>query len=144
MTNKNAFFSLKDKVFDDVLLPLKESLDKADESVGEKILSAKFKDPWLARYLSMLLPGVDRIYKGDMILGLVKTIFFAIILASVGAVVMADNLGKGLSITGLMLWFACYLLAWAWFVADIFLVHRGIKHDNLAKIFEILQETKQK
>ena len=89
MTNKNAFFSLKDKVFDDVLLPLKESLNKADESVG--------------------------------------------------AVVMADNLGKGLSITGLMLWFACYLLAWAWFVADIFLVYRGIKNDNLNKIYQALQ-----
>ena len=93
--------------------------------------------------LSLLLPGADRIYKGDIVLGLVKIIFLIAIYVSAG-VITSEGIAENLSFAALMLWFACFFLAFAWVVADIFLVYRGVKRDNLAKIFEILNKTKQK
>lgn len=133
----------KDKVPNDALLPLKESLEKANEAAIEMLVFANLKNPLLALVLSLLLPGADRIYKGDIVLGLAKIIFLIAIYVSAG-VVANDGVAENLSFAVLMLWFACFFSAFAWAVADIFLVYRGVKRDNLAKIFEILNKTKQR
>ena len=139
MTNSDMlFYSLKDKVPNDALLPLKESLDKADESVSERFLLVDFKNALLGLVLSVLLPGVDRIYKGDIVLGVFKLIYFIGVYV---ALQISDNFGaldsSDLGALVLLLVLAVGLLAW--FVADMFLVWRGIKRDNLKKIFTILE-----
>lgn len=146
MQESNFSFMLlqfKDKVPNDALLPLKESLEKANEAAIEMLVFANLKNPLLALVLSLLLPGADRIYKGDMVLGLVKIIFFIAVYVSAG-VVANDGIAENLSFAAIMLWFACFCSAFAWAVADIFLVYRGVKRDNLTKIFEILNKTKQR
>lgn len=146
MQESNFSFMLlqfKDKVPNDALLPLKESLEKANEAAIEMLVFANLKNPLLALVLSLLLPGADRIYKGDIVLGLAKIIFLIAIYVSAG-VVANDGVAENLSFAVLMLWFACFFSAFAWAVADIFLVYRGVKRDNLAKIFEILNKTKQR
>lgn len=139
MTNSDMlFYSLKDKVPNDALLPLKESLDKADESVSERFLLVDFKNALLGLVLSVLLPGVDRIYKGDIVLGVFKLVYFIGVYV---ALQISDNFGaldsSDLGALVLLLVLAVGLLAW--FVADMFLVWRGIKRDNLKKIFTILE-----
>ncbi len=139
MTNSDMlFYSLKDKVPNDALLPLKESLDKADESVSERFLLVDFKNALLGLVLSVLLPGVDRIYKGDIVLGVFKLIYFIGVYV---ALQISDNFGaldsSDLGALVLLLVLAVGLLAW--FIADMFLVWRGIKRDNLKKIFTILE-----
>lgn len=146
MQESNFSFMLlqfKDKVPNDALLPLKESLEKANEAAMEMLVFANLKNPLLALVLSLLLPGADRIYKGDMVLGLAKIIFLIAIYVSAG-VMANDGVAENLSFAALMLWFACFFSAFAWVVADIFLVYRGVKRDNLTKIFEILNKTKQR
>ncbi len=146
MQESNFSFMLlqfKDKVPNDAILPLKESLEKANEAAIEMLVFANLKNPLLALVLSLLLPGADRIYKGDMVLGLVKIIFFIAVYVSAG-VMANDGVAENLSFAAIMLWFACFFSAFAWAVADIFLVYRGVKRDNLAKIFEILNKTKQR
>ena len=139
MTNSDMlFYSLKDKVPNDALLPLKESLDKADESVSERFLLVDFKNALLGLVLSVLLPGVDRIYKGDIVLGVFKLVYFIGVYV---ALQISDNFGaldsSDLGALVLLLVLAVGLLAW--FIADMFLVWRGIKRDNLKKIFTILE-----
>ena len=109
----------KDKVPNDALLPLKESLEKANEAAMEMLVFANLKNPLLA------------------------LVFLIAIYVSAG-VITSEGIAENLSFAAIMLWFACFFSAFAWVVADIFLVYRGVKRDNLAKIFEILQETKQK
>ena len=65
MQESNFSFMLlqfKDKVPNDALLPLKESLEKANEAAMEMLVFANLKNPLLALVLSLLLPGADRRY----------------------------------------------------------------------------------
>ena len=136
MTNSDMlFYSLKDKVPNDALLPLKESLDKADDGASERLLLVNFKNAVLGLVFSVILPGVDRIYRGDIALGVFKIIYF------IGVYVALEVMSGRQSVTDttmiLLLVLAVGLLVW--FVADMFLVWRGIKRDNLAKIFNALE-----
>ncbi len=141
MQNKDSlFFNLKDKVPNDALLPLKESLDKASESVLEKLVFVNLKNSLLGLVLAFFLPGVDRIYKGDIVLGVVKLIlFFGVVVFNYAVDLewFAEFCVENIAVAVLFLVFMLALLVW--FVIDLFLVYRGIKKDNLKKIFEVLR-----
>lgn len=141
MQNQDSlFFNLKDKVPNDALLPLKESLDKASESVLEKLVFVNLKNSLLGLVLAFFLPGVDRIYKGDIVLGVVKLIlFFGVVVFNYAVDLewFAEFCVENIAVAVLFLVFILALLVW--FVVDLFLVYRGIKKDNLKKIFEVLR-----
>lgn len=141
MQNQDSlFFNLKDKVPNDALLPLKESLDKASESVLEKLVFVNLKNSLLGLVLAFFLPGVDRIYKGDIVLGVVKLIlFFGVVVFNYAVDLewFAEFCVENIAVAVLFLVFMLALLVW--FVIDLFLVYRGIKKDNLKKIFEVLR-----
>lgn len=141
MQNQDSlFFNLKDKVPNDALLPLKESLDKASESVLEKLVFVNLKNSLLGLVLAFFLPGVDRIYKGDIVLGVVKLIlFFGVVVFNYAVDLewFAEFCVENIAVAVLFLVFMLALLVW--FVVDLFLVYRGIKKDNLKKIFEVLR-----
>lgn len=136
----SLFFNLKDKVPNDALLPLKESLDKASESTLEKLVFVNLKNSLLGLVLAFFLPGVDRIYKGDIVLGVVKLIlFFGVVVFNYAVDLewFAEFCAENIAVAVLFLVFILALLVW--FVVDLFLVYRGIKKDNLKKIFEVLR-----
>ena len=140
MTNNDMiFYNLKDKVPSNALLRLKESLDKASEGASKQLLLINLKNAILGLIFSVILPGVDRIYKGDIALGIFKIIYFVVVYIGV-----ESNLGDRLvanseSSVLAVLWLLAIVAMLAWFVADMFLVWKGIKRDNLKKIFEILE-----
>ena len=136
----SLFFNLKDKVPNDALLPLKESLDKASESTLEKLVFVNLKNSLLGLVLAFFLPGVDRIYKGNIVLGVVKLIlFFGVVVFNYAVDLewFAEFCVENIAVAVLFLVFILALLVW--FVVDLFLVYRGIKKDNLKKIFEVLR-----
>lgn len=136
MTNSDMlFYSLRDKVPSDALLPLKESLDKADDGASERLLLANFKNAVLGLVFSVILPGIDRIYKGDVALGVFKLIYFIGVYVALEAMDRRQYISDAEMILLFVLGFGLLV----WFVADMFLVWRGIKRDNLTKIFNALE-----
>lgn len=132
--NDMLFYSLKDKVPSDAFLPLKESLDKADEGISDRLLLVNFKNALLGLVFAVVLPGVDRLYKGDIGLGIFKLIYFIGVYIAL-QVCSEQSVSAGTLIIVVML--AVVLLVW--FFADMFLVWKGIKRDNLKKIFDALE-----
>ena len=132
------FYNLKDKVPSNALLSLKESLDKADEGASRRLLLINLKNAILGLIFSVILPGVDRIYKGDIILGIFKIIYIVGVYIGIEAD-LGDRLIANESAVLAVLWLLAMVAMVAWCVADMFLVWKGIKRDNLKKIFEILE-----
>lgn len=104
----------------------------------------KLKSPVVGLILGLLFGGigVDRFYKGNIGLGVLKilllivsySLFFAGFLG-----VVADSLDEtgevaagsaGMAAVGGIMLFVLVV----WVIADLFLVYKGIKKDNLAKI----------
>ncbi|NDJ27666.1 hypothetical protein CQA38_03105 [Campylobacter sp. MIT 12-5580] len=136
---KNAdtlFLQLKEKVPSDSYAAFKQSLDEAEDSQFDALLLISYKNPILALIFSVIVPGVDRIYKGDVALGVFKLIFVCVIYATFNFYIdKADQLQTGVFIIICVL----AIIAFIWVVSDIFLVYKGVKKDNLRKIFEVLQ-----
>lgn len=91
MSHDTNFFLLyfKDKIPKDSLIFLKESLEKASEEQKEKLLFIKLKNPLYGLLFAFLLPGLDRIYNGNIILGILKII--SAILVSIGLIIAEDK-----------------------------------------------------
>lgn len=136
--NDIIFYNLKDKVSSNALLSLKESLDKADESAVQRLLLRNLKNAILGLIFSVILPGVDRIYKGDIALGIFKIIYIVVVYIGIEVDLGDKIIANGSKILA-VLWLLAIVAMVAWFVADMFLVWKGIKRDNLKKIFEILE-----
>lgn len=136
--NDMIFYNLKDKVPSYALLRLKESLDKADKGASKQLLLINLKNAILGLIFSVILPGVDRIYKGDIALGIFKIIYIVGVYIGIEAD-LGDRLIANESAVLAVLWLLAMVAMVAWCVADMFLVWKGIKRDNLKKIFEILE-----
>lgn len=156
MDNVNVFLmSLKGKIADEALVPLKNSLEKAGESGVEKLMFLRLKNPVVGIVLSLLfgILGVDRFYKGDIKLGVGKIalwlVSFTLLIAGVFS--GADMITPAMSDEEIaevilseaapqfLLGIIGILASYVWWIVDIFLVFFGIKKDNLAKIYVALQ-----
>lgn len=127
------FLQLKDKVPSDAYLALKQSLDNAKDDFKEKLAFILFKNPVLGLVFSVLLPGADRIYKGDLILGIFKLIYFIFVYVFFNIALEFSD--ERLVLLSLLLFFS----ALVWLIVDIFLVFRGIKRANLELIFRAIK-----
>ena len=155
-TKELLFFDLKDRVPNDSVLSLKQSLENAGEDKLERLILLNLKNPILALVLSLFLGflGIDRIYKGDFKLGALKFFLFATILilfvfltllsySLLGDYMDYTKEEATISLFASPLLLAVFMLGLfflllIWSVIDIFLVFFGIKKDNLKKILEIL------
>lgn len=134
MKNAQLFFlQLKEKVPSDSYLALKQSLDKAEDKFEEQLALLSFKNPIMGLIFSVILPGVDRIYKGDLALGIFKIIYFVFVYIFFNLVLESGE--NDLIPISLIL----FIVALIWLVVDIFLVFKGIKRENLKLIFSVLQ-----
>ena len=144
MVYKSVFIlNLKDKIPSDSVLAFKESLDKADNETLEKIILLNIKNPLVGLLLSLFLGvfGVDRFYKGDIKLGILKPVVF--FTSYILTLVFSAAYLTSTSTFYMLLSFVFGLIliaALIWFIADIFLVYFGIKKDNLAKIYQLLSK----
>ena len=116
--------ALQDKLPKDAasLLMLRERLDKmSDAKKGEFAQSLpmlKLKSPKLGLLFGIFgLYGTDRLYKGDIWLGLAK---FAL-----------TNSFFGIVVSGV------------WWIVDWFLVHKDIRKDNFQKVMSALESNQQ-
>jgi len=130
----NAYMLFQGKVSDTHLMVIKSELDKA-EAAGKRpdltLTAAMLKSrPMVGLVLGFLLGwlGVDRFYKGDVGLGILKII---LCIAPMFFAVQAGQRGdEDLLAMAMMIGFASLI----WCIADLFLVYTGIKKDNFNKI----------
>lgn len=127
------------------------------ENALQKLMLVVLKSPVVGIVLSLLFGifGVDRFYKGDLKLGFAKlgliiisyTLLVGVVIVAAVATentFMINNddvvdmieeqyfLPFALGIIGIV-------VAYIWWIVDIFLVFFGIKKDNLSKIYSALQ-----
>ena len=134
----NAYMLFQGKVSDTHLMVIKSELDKA-EAAGKRpdltLTAAMLKSrPMVGLVLGFLLGwlGVDRFYKGDVGLGMLKII---LCIAPMFFAVQAGQRGdEDLAAMAMMISFASLI----WCIADLFLVYMGIKKDNFKKIMASL------
>ncbi|WP_169763952.1 TM2 domain-containing protein [Campylobacter mucosalis] len=76
MNTDAIFLAYKDKVLPENLLMLKEKLEKADERSVSALQLLNLKDPMIGLILGLFFGtlGIDRFYKGDKLLGILKLI----------------------------------------------------------------------
>ena len=156
MDTNAIMMMLQDKLPKDAmsLASLKDRLDKLNAAQREKFSQAlsliKLKSSTIGLVLGLLFGGlgVDRFYKGNIGLGVLKTTLFVLsyilFMASfVGLLAISlDESGSGVAEAGSIGMIAVsgiLLFAFAvWVIADWFLVYKGIKKDNLAKVMTAL------
>ena len=115
-----ALLTLQGKVPSESLPLLQDKLKSANDSQLEKISLISLKSPLLGLVLGFFLGafGVDRFYKGDVILGIAK--IATLIVGFLTTFIIIGN-------------FILFAL-WIWCIVDFFLVWKGIKRDNLNRI----------
>ncbi|MGX3012180.1 TM2 domain-containing protein [Helicobacter sp. 23-1044] len=158
MDNISVFLmSIKGKIPSESLVPLQEKLEKVGENALQKLMLVVLKSPVVGIVLSILfgILGVDRFYKGDLKLGFAKlgliiisyTILFVVLIVAAVATentfMMSDDDVVDMIIEQYFLPFVLAIIgivvAYIWWIVDIFLVFFGIKKDNLSKIHSALQ-----
>lgn len=112
MNNQATLFlsQWSDKIPEGSGLMLQPRLEKLDESKLSSLAITNLKNPIVGLVLGLCFGGfgVDRFYKGDIVLGILK--FLSIFI----------------------------FIGFFWVLADLFLVWKGIKQDNLNKISQQL------
>ena len=147
MIDKDTLFlSIKDKIPSDSLEACKESIDNANADELSKVALLNIKNPVIALLLSLFLGvfGVDRFYKGDVKLGILKPVLFfgSYILTLVCSFIYLDSERSGFNLLFVFVVLFGVLLIGTliWCIVDIFLVYFGIKKDNLAKIYSVFSK----
>ncbi|MBZ7985616.1 TM2 domain-containing protein [Campylobacter sp. Cr9] len=127
-----------------------------DKNLDKKILLAlNLKSPKIGVILGIFFGvfGVDRFYKGDIFLGIIKLILsfishaalFTAFLSALSVIVYAapdappapPNLEQEID-TIILYCFGIWFLFMIYIVCDLFLVYRGIKKDNFQKILMVI------
>lgn len=139
---------IENKIPNKAYSQLTQSIEKANEKSLKELLSLKFKCPKTALFCSVFLGvlGVDRLYKGDIKLGVVKfllgflfyiVVFNALNHSTFGAYELSGSAIFSFSVAFLILLAACI-----WWLVDIFFVCAGVKKDNLSLLNATLNTAK--
>lgn len=126
-----------EKIPQEALPLLQASLERLQETDYVPLANISLKDPLKGLLLGISLGdfGVDRFYKGDIWIGILKIflhLIFAILCLSLGSDedFTLEEWGDLVSLYIVIVWFFASI--------DGFLVYRGIKKDNLQKIQDFI------
>ena len=127
-----VLLALQDKVSSEGLSVLQDKLKNANESQLEKIVITPFKNPIIGLILGFFLGflGVDRFYKGNIFIGILK-ILIPLILLFISFFTIWYGGSEELFISAIII---AYTTSLGWWFIDLFLVWKGIKRDNLNRI----------
>ncbi|HEB7543484.1 TM2 domain-containing protein [Campylobacter coli] len=134
--DKTILLIFKDKIPEERLFILEEELKKSRKDLSA-LYAISLKNPLVGLVLSITvgLFGVDRFYKGDILLACIKLAFFIIPLFATFAILIAllnDN--HSIFIDYFAIFALMFVVASIWKLVDIYLVFVGIKKDNFHKI----------
>ncbi len=130
MSNVNILLAQwKDKIPNDGYFLLQEKLKDADSNSLMVLSHLHLKSCFIGFVLGFFLGGfgIDRFYKGDIGLGIVKCLLFGIFYVIACFAMIVD-------VFGIIFLLPILLTIGMWCFIDLFLVWRGIKQDNLKKI----------
>lgn len=139
---------IKNKVPNKAFSLLKESIEKANEKHLKELLSLNFKCPKTALFCSVFVGilGVDRLYKGDIKLGVMKFLlgflFYIVVFSTLNHSAFGAYELSGSAIFSFSVAFLILLVACIWWLVDIFFVCAGVKKDNLILLNATLNTAK--
>ena len=107
---QNFLISLQGKIGANELIATQGRLDKIPDDKITSLALVELKNPIIGLVLGLFFGGfgVDRFYKGDIGLGILKFLSIFIV------------------------------IGWIWIVVDWFLVYKGIQRDNFMKLNMVL------
>ncbi|MCW1360471.1 hypothetical protein [Campylobacter sp. CCS1377] len=151
---QNLLLILQGKVEVVSLMPYKDKIEALSDEKITQIQFLNFKNPIIGLLLGLIpawiLCGLslDRLYKGDIFLGIMKIVFWIlsfvwIFIAIAIKIAAFDELDYSDDIQAVMTLFVAFLgffVLFIWNLVDFFLVWQGIKKDNLKKIVNFLEQ----
>ncbi|EIJ6841650.1 TM2 domain-containing protein [Campylobacter coli] len=140
--NRFQTFSLamEGKVNIELLAAYKDKIETLSDETLFRFWYLELKNPIIGLILGVvpafILSGLtfDRFYKGDMGLGFAKMAMWAFIFIGLLIAGFFDSSSM------LVVWIFNIVALFIWNILDFFLVWRGIKNDNLAKIIQFLEQ----
>ncbi|HEB9308571.1 TPA: TM2 domain-containing protein [Campylobacter coli] len=138
--DKTILLIFKDKIPQERLFILEEELKKSQNDLSA-LYAISLKNPLVGLVLSITvgLFGVDRFYKGDILLACIKLAFFIIpLFATFAAFIALLNKSHSIFIDYFAIFALMFVVASIWKLVDIYLVFVGIKKDNFYKILNFL------
>ncbi|EIT8211106.1 TM2 domain-containing protein, partial [Campylobacter coli] len=130
--DKTILLIFKDKIPEERLFILEEELKKSQKDLSA-LYAISLKNPLVGLVLSITvgLFGVDRFYKGDILLACIKLAFFIIpLFATFAAFIALLYESHSIFIDYFAIFALMFVVASIWKLVDIYLVFVGIKKDN--------------
>ncbi|EKF1347295.1 TM2 domain-containing protein, partial [Campylobacter coli] len=127
--DKTILLIFKDKIPEERLFILEEELKKSQKDLSA-LYAISLKNPLVGLVLSITvgLFGVDRFYKGDILLACIKLAFFIIpLFATFAAFIALLYESHSIFIDYFAIFALMFVVASIWKLVDIYLVFVGIK-----------------
>lgn len=132
MKNKTAIFlQLKEKISSKNFKELENLVENSDDAVLDKLILLRYKNPFLLIILAIIVPGIDRIYMKQVVLGVFK---FVYIFASYLYINIAIDMDLNMLPPAILL-----SIALIFYIIDVFIMPKKAKEYNFKLIQELLE-----
>ena len=132
MKNKTAIFlQLKEKISSKNFKELENLVENSDDAVLDKLILLRYKNPFLLIILAIVVPGIDRIYMKQFVLGVFK---FVYIFASYLYINIAIDMDFNMLPPAILL-----SIALIFYIIDVFIMPKKAKEYNFKLIQELLE-----
>lgn len=132
MKNKTAIFlQLKEKISSKNFKELENLVDNSDDTILDKLILLRYKNPFLLIILAIIVPGIDRIYMKQVVLGVFK---FVYIFASYLYINIAIDMDLNMLPPAILL-----IIALIFYIIDVFIMPKKAKEYNFKLIQELLE-----
>lgn len=146
---QKIILSCRDRVNPSTFLLYKDKLENCDEKRIDSLIFLELKNP-VVGFLLGLVPALflygltfDRLYKGDLKLGIFKIILWLLIPTTfiIALIIDIDIENDEMSNGAIGLLIFCFIdmiVLFIWNLCDFFLVWLGIKKDNIKRVLKHL------
>lgn len=132
LKNKTAIFlQLKEKISSKNFKELENLVENSDDAVLDKLILLRYKNPFLLIILAIVVPGIDRIYMKQVVLGVFK---FVYIFASYLYINIAIDMDINMLSPAILL-----IIALIFYIIDVFIMPKKAKEYNFKLIQELLE-----